>query len=693
LGEGRAVIVILAPVSYAIAALLFLLLTILVATGWGRRLQSGLLLVASLANAVWAGQLAIQSVSPTFGGEYLFVVEVVRLAVWLAFLVAVLGKASNEILSPMLRWSAYLVPVAMLLLAFMPIGPFGTPSSVMVTGTITLCLIGLALTERIYGSADPVARLPIGYLCIAMIGLFGYDLVLFSVSVLSGQIEGGLLVARGFANAVLVPFLAVAARRNRDWPVDMFVSRQVAYFGVTFFGAGIYLLLMSIGGYYVKEFGGDWGTAAAAIIVFGAVIVLVTLLLSDRFRRKAKVFFSKHFFRNRYDYREEWMRLSQTLYHPGDRRSLGERGIEAVARIFHSRSGLLLFQREGEQSPLEPYAAWKQELPGGISVRPDSQLVIYLESSSWIIDTRQFREDPSFYGELELPGWITEVDAQQIIVPLLQDRQLIGLIVLTQDDTITLTYEDTDLLKIIGRQVAGVLTQQEVSERLAEGRQFQAYSRLSAFLMHDLKNVAAQQSLVIKNAEKFKHNPEFIDDAFETIEHSVQRVNRVIAQLAERSRREQRQRVNVAQTLNTVVESVSDRSPQPQLDIEHDGVTVSADKDKLAAIFSHVLRNAQDACEGGGSINVVLRDGGPMVDMTVTDTGVGMDNTFIRERLFRPFESTKGVDGMGIGAYQVREYVRELNGSLDVDSAPGQGTTVTIRLPSASGEQETGMDT
>ena len=285
-----------------------------------------------------------------------------------------------------------------------------------------------------------------------------------------------------------------------------------------------------------------------------------------------------------------------------------------------------------------------------------------------------------------MPEWLTDTEQQEIVVPLLQDSNLIGVIILSQDVPISLTYEDTDLLKIVGRQVAGVLAQQQSSDRLAEGRQFQAYSRLTAFLMHDLKNVAAQQSLVVKNAEKHKNNPEFIDDAFATIEHSVKRVNRLIAQLAERNRKEKRARMEVSKALAEVVKSVSDRKPVPQADVDDCDAMVSADPDRLAAIFTHVLRNAQDATNEVGSINVELICGTSMVDVAVADTGVGMDESFIRKNLFTPFESTKGAGGMGIGAYQVREYVRELNGYLEVESKKGVGTTVTIRLPIANGE-------
>jgi putative PEP-CTERM system histidine kinase len=274
-------------------------------------------------------------------------------------------------------------------------------------------------------------------------------------------------------------------------------------------------------------------------------------------------------------------------------------------------------------------------------------------------------------------------DKQKLVVPLLQETELFGILVLTQAVPISLNYEDTDLLKIVGRQVAGALAQQRDSEHLAEAKQFQAYSRLTAFLMHDLKNLAAQQSLVVKNAAKHKRNPEFVDDAFVTIEHSVTRMNALIAQLAERDRKYQRQRVNLWEILNAVVKRSQDRQPKPRLSARQKDISVMADKDRMFAVFQHLVRNAQDASDEDGEItvNVAVNNGNALV--RIADTGVGMEESFIRERLFRPFESTKGADGMGIGAYQAREYVREMQGFMDVESEPGKGTIVTIGLPTA----------
>ncbi|MDJ0757898.1 MAG: PEP-CTERM system histidine kinase PrsK [Woeseiaceae bacterium] len=672
-----------ALIGYVAAAGMFLLLAVLVLVGGTRAKQARLLLVAVLVNVVWSVAMFWQLRYGSLPAVLQFSVEIARYWAWLLFLVAVLGLAGGRTSSGSLRYGAIIAPGLILIIGVLPAGwGFGGPGSIFVLGSIGLSLLGIAILERIYRSAEPSSRRPIRSLALAVAGLFGFDIVMFSSSVLVGQIEPGLWAARGVANACIVPFLAVAVRQSKEWSVDLFISRQVAYFSATMVGAGIYLILMGVGGYYVKEFGGSLGSALAAILVFAAVLGGAALLLSEQLRRQVRVFFAKHFFRNRYDYREEWQRLSRILYDPKAERSMGERSIEAAALIMSSRSGFLLLQREGPTSAMLPFAAWHCPLPEGIRVAPGDGVVRFLESSSWVIDTRQYRTDRGIYGELELPEWL-ESDNQRLVVPLLQDTALIGLLVLDQDSPVTLHFEDTDLLKIVGRQVAGLLAQQLDAERVAEGRQFQAYSRLTAFLMHDLKNLAAQQSLVVKNASKHKRNPDFVDDAFETIEHSVNRMNRLIAQLAERNRKERRKRVSVGEVLGSVIEQVSDRKPVPNVAGLDREVAVRADHEKLSAIFVHLIRNAQDACDEQGNINISIGTTGSTVEVSVKDDGHGMDDTFIREQLFRPFESTKGVDGMGIGAYQVREYVRELDGHLDVDSTARVGTTMTVCLPRA----------
>jgi signal transduction histidine kinase len=110
----------------------------------------------------------------------------------------------------------------------------------------------------------------------------------------------------------------------------------------------------------------------------------------------------------------------------------------------------------------------------------------------------------------------------------------------------------------------------------------------------------------------------------------------------------------------------------------------------LAAVLGHLVTNAQDATPADGRITVeaVLQDGALV--LAVEDNGSGMDEAFLRERFFKPFDSTKGSKGMGIGAYQARQFVEAAGGEVRVRSAPGEGTRFEMRFPGRLVEFGTG---
>ena len=413
---------IIAPVSYLLAALMFAALTILVVTRRRRSQQGVLMLLAVVISAAWAGLQIMDMARGGISSDILFAVEVLRNATWLLFLASVLRQTGDGLWARLLRTFAVLLPPAILVLALA--GPATPP----VWGHISLSLIGLVLIERLYRSAAPSFRRPIAHLTIAMVGTFGYDLVMYSSVLFVDQISTGVWAARGLANAGVVPFLFAAFRSNRDWSVETFVSRQAGFFGFALIGICIYLLLVAFVAVYAGKLGADRGAAAASILVFGAMIFLLAAFLSDSLRRKAKVFVSKHFFRNRYDYREEWRALTQALYHADDSRSQGDRSIAAVAEIMHSRSAMMLMRRGGQDGPLQPVAVWQREKPPAISAEATGSLVRFLESSQWVIDTFQYRDQPDMYEDLELPDWLGAGEHQQIVVPLLLEEKLIGLL-------------------------------------------------------------------------------------------------------------------------------------------------------------------------------------------------------------------------------------------------------------------------
>jgi putative PEP-CTERM system histidine kinase len=272
-----------------------------------------------------------------------------------------------------------------------------------------------------------------------------------------------------------------------------------------------------------------------------------------------------------------------------------------------------------------------------------------------------------------------------VTVPLFDAHGLKGLVALEHPRTgLSLGYEEIDLLRIAGRQAASALLQEEANRKLADGRQFEAYNRLTAFLMHDLKNLIGQQSLVLRNAAKFKNDPEFIDDAMETIGSSVRRMQRLLEQLSQGSAQRYTEKTLIGPIVERVVQSHGDRLPAPTLEIDAGDLRVAADPERLGMVIGHVIRNAQDATPAGGQVAVRVAEEAGHVLVEVRDTGSGMDSNFVRDRLFRPFDSTKGAKGMGIGAYQVRQFVEDCGGRVDVRSDPGAGTEFTLRIPAVA---------
>jgi putative PEP-CTERM system histidine kinase len=315
-------------------------------------------------------------------------------------------------------------------------------------------------------------------------------------------------------------------------------------------------------------------------------------------------------------------------------------------------------------------------------VSATTDLVQFMQRRGWIIDVDEYRRAPATYENIQLPEWLTENPAMSIVAPIMQGGTLAGFLVMARPPPpFELTYEDRDLLMTMGRHMATHLAQHEADRKLAENRQFETYSRLTAFMMHDLKNSVAQLRLVVSNAVKFRHEPEFVDDAMATIDNTAQRITRLLDQLRLSAAGAVRRPVKLDDLINAALARCAGNTPVPVVTPSAVHAVVEADQEHLTSVIEHVIRNAQDATPGDGVVSVGVSQAGSQVSIAITDTGIGMDPDFLRDRLFRPFDTTKGSAGMGIGAHQAREYVRSLGGHVDVQSSPGRGTRFVINLP------------
>jgi putative PEP-CTERM system histidine kinase len=450
----------------------------------------------------------------------------------------------------------------------------------------------------------------------------------------------------------------------------------VLFHSAALFGSAIYLLAMGSAGYYLRYFGGSWGSVMQVAFLFGALVLLAGILFSGTFRAWLKVFISKHFYSYNYDYREEWLRFTRTLSVEGP--GLGERVIEAVGALVESPGGALWIRRESGRC--EPFAQWHLgHTSDGIS--DDDPFFQFLEEKQWVVDFAEYEASPEKYGFVAVPDWLRLAPRARLVVPLILQGRLFGFVLLLEPrSSISVNWEVIDLLKIAGSQAASYLAQQEAATALMLARQFESFNRMSTFVVHDLKNLVSQLSLMATNAEKHRDNPEFQKDMQETVTLSVQKMRLMLQKLSRNSSEERPTALYIDQLLQAAVTGKAAFEPKPVLHIADARVRVLADAERLERVVGHLIQNAIEATDKDGRVNIVQRREGDTVCIEIADTGIGMSEAFIRDSLFKPFESTKSA-GMGIGAFESREYIVELGGRLEVESTPGAGTIFKIVLP------------
>ena len=225
-----------------------------------------------------------------------------------------------------------------------------------------MAVIGMILVEQLYRNTPVKQRWGIKFACLGIGGIFAYDFYLYSDALLLRDVNPEIWAARGIINALVVPLVAVSAARNPQWSVGITVSRRILFYSAALFGAAAYLLAMAAAGYYLRFFGGSWGTVMQVTFLFGAVILLLAVLFSGTLRSWLRVFISKHFFSYNYDYREEWLRFTRTLSESGH--ELEERVIQALAQLVESPGGGLWISRESGKC--EPVSHWNMPSASGI---------------------------------------------------------------------------------------------------------------------------------------------------------------------------------------------------------------------------------------------------------------------------------------------------------------------------------------
>lgn len=608
--------------------------------------------------------------------------DLLRYALWLGFLSLLFRADNGELVRgapKVLRMGAGLLVGTCATLQALSLSGFHTAvlDKVSVAATLALPVFGLLMVEQLFRNGAENVRWNAKPVCLGLACIFIFDIYLFSEGLLFGRLDADAVAVRGAAHALAVPFLFVAGRRSTDWISRLQISRAAAFHSATLILAGTYLLFMAAIGYYVRYFGGDWGRALQIGLLAAGAAVLALLVLSGSLRSWLRVFVGKHFFSYRYDYREEWLRFTALLSSNRSPQETGEMIVRGLAKMVECQAGSLWTRTE---AGYVQSAAW--DLAPNTALEPaDSALCKFLRDPGWVIDLDEYRSSPRRYEALVLPTWLLGASNAWLIVPLLAGDDLLGFVVLVRPLTaITLNWEVLDLLKTAGRQAAGYLAQMQATEALLEARKFEAFNRMSAFVVHDLKNIVAQLSLMLKNAERLHDNREFQQDMLLTVESSLEKMRRLMLQLREGATPPGGSRGVELQPIVRRLEAMA-HSQGRKLEIEKlDMIATRGHEDRLERVLGHLVQNALDATPAAGRVWIDARRKSGQIEVKVGDEGVGMSEEFVRTRLFRPFHTTKH-SGMGIGTYESYQYIRELGGSLSVDSRPGEGTVISVVLP------------
>ncbi len=670
----------------------------LIAAGWLQRRQqrfgpaNSAVIVAAALTGLWAGAGALTGIaSPATA-----LAESARNLGWLFALYrlfAVDGRhASMRPVRPMALALGFVELLqASIWLWLIVQGQHGSPLEFFFK-TLTmfhlLVAIGaLVLLHNLYGGASSQAQRILLWPCTAMTLLWTVDLNLYAIGYLSGTTPMVLAAVRGMLALSVAALLVLNGMGQGGTNARFRPSRAVAFQSVSLLLIGGYLVALVAASQWLALAGSNYAASLQLAFVSAAAIAAMVVLPSRRLRGWLRVTVAKHLFQHRYDYRSEWLRFTRTIgENSGDRASLEERVIRALADITDSPAGLLL--TPSETGPFELAACWQWPMADVPSEALDPAAVRAIEARAYVADLdalRAGRTDP--VTAPSLPAWLLLQPRAWALVPLLHYERLVGAVVLARPSYArALDWEDFDLLRVAGQQLASYLAEHASQAALAEGARFDDFHRRIAFVMHDIKNLASQMALLARNAEQHAENPEFRADMLLTLRNSADKLNALLARLSRYGATaiETLSPVRADLVAQTVVEQL--RTNHPVTLVEREPVEVSAERGSLEQVLLHLVQNAMDASRADSPVFVRVASEGLNGVIEVTDSGTGMSPEFVRRRLFKPFDSTKQ-GGFGIGAYEARELVRAMQGRLDVESREGLGTRFTVRLPRADAAQ------
>jgi len=567
-------------------------------------------------------------------------------------------------------------------------GPMANLLNVILVAALALILMNL---EQTFRSAVGTMRWRIKYVVLALLLVLGARLYVGSQAILFSAPNLALWSVESGALLIGCMFLTLAYARTGWTEIDVHPSTAILRSSITILLVGGYLFIVGILALVVRLFGGAELFQLQAFVLLLGMAGLAVLLLSDRARQAIRQFVARHFKKAQHDSVRIWTLFSRSLARVSEQDRLCSVSAKLISETFDVLSvALWLVDEETGRLAMAVSTSRAAEMPrrGNADPTLSGDVVSGAQAESSPFDLEERRE-PWAEELRQLNPTVFPNGGHRWCVPMHSGTRIVGLVVLADRiNGASYTVEELELLKCIAAQITSVLLTIRLADEVAHARELEAFRTMSAFFVHDLKNAAAALTLMLKNLPVHFDDPAFRRDALRGIGNTAQRIDDLIARLS--AIRDRPDSVRVDTDLNQVVTATLASVNGMREDVEvlsdlHPVPTILADREQIQSVVTNLLLNARDALVSGGRIRVCTEHRGDRVVLSVVDNGCGMSPAFVRDSLFRPFQSTKK-KGLGIGLFQSRAIVLAHGGGVHVESEVGKGTSFQASFPIDAGQ-------
>ena len=555
-------------------------------------------------------------------------------------------------------------------------------------------LLGLVLVllhfENLYRNAAPPERHKLTTLVLGIFVALACQIVATSYTLLFGIIHPAhpLVSAAGFVGGQAM--IAFALVRHRLLDSRIYVSRYVVYRSLTLALVGGYLLSLGIGAEIFQRMTIKLDFLIGTILAIAGGTVVALLLLSENVRWKVKGFIQAHFYRHKYDYRQEWMEFTRLLSYATTATAVAAQTVERILEIMWVQQVAIYAAGDQPEVMNLLHQIGYHHLPSKLTLSTNS-LQMLSDTGSRLPSVERREDFPENRSGL-IRNLLPEVPVGHL-APLVALDTLVGLLVVGPEVSgKPFGVDDTDLLAAVAAQAGAKIVNARLAQAAAEGRKLQALSVFSAFVAHDLKNAVSMLSMLAENAKHHMAKPEFQAAAIRTLGEVSARMRKLLAALAAPGGRAdiQAEGIALAGSIEVWLRDIDSQVPaRIRMETRLDPTSeVRVDPNQLKSVLHNLVLNAVEAIPGEGAILVETMQENGFAVLSVMDTGQGMTEEFVQQKLFRPFQSTKE-RGLGIGLYQCRHTVQAFGGTLTAESQEGKGTRMVVRLPTEaiSGQQ------